>query len=345
MPRLNAQDRERALRQLQAGSRPEDVAVTFGVHISTIYRLSNHFQLTQSTQDRPRRGRPRVTSGREDRHIVREHTRDRFRSASTTARNTVGTHGRTVSHQTIARRLREANIRCRRPYRGAILTPHHRQIRLGWARNHINWRLRDWSRVLFTGESLFCVYALDSRRRIYRRPGERLNDACILQRDRWGGIRVLVWGGITHNMRVGPVFFLNQAQGQGRGVTAQRYIHEVLQPHIVPFFQQHQNFPLQKDNARPHTARVTQQFLQRNGIPLLPHPARSPDLNPIEHFWDEIGRQLQGRQHMPQTVQELQDAIQEIWRTIPRHRTNNLVASMYRRCRAVINANGGHTRY
>ena len=345
MPRLNAQNVERALGQLQAGNRPEEVAIAFGVHISTIYRLYERFEQTQSTQDRPRCGRPRVTSGRVDRHIVREHTADRFLTASATARNTVGTHGRAVSHQTIGRRLREANLRCRRPYRGAMLTPHHRQMRLNWAQEHINWRLRDWSRVLFTDESLFCVHALDNRIRIYRRRGERFNDACVLQRDRWGGIRVMTWGGITHNMRVGPVFFLNQGQGQGRGVTAQRYIHEVLQPQVVPFFEQHQNFLLQQDNARPHTARVTQDFLQRHGIPLLPHPARSPDLNPIEHFWDEIGRQLQGRQQMLQTEQDLREAIQEIWRTIPRHRTNNLVASMYRRCRDVIDANGGHTRY
>ncbi|GFX28272.1 uncharacterized protein TNCV_1125261 [Trichonephila clavipes] len=44
----------------------------------------------------------------------------------------------------------------------------------------------------------------------------------------------------------------------------------------------------QQDNARPHTARLSQQCLQ--GYDVLPWPARSPDLSPIEHVCDALGR-------------------------------------------------------
>ncbi|GFT51383.1 transposable element Tcb2 transposase [Trichonephila clavipes] len=46
----------------------------------------------------------------------------------------------------------------------------------------------------------------------------------------------------------------------------------------------------QQDNARPHTARVAQDFLRH--FQILPWPARSPDLSPVEHVWDQLKRQM-----------------------------------------------------
>ena len=81
------------------------VARAFGVHFSTIYRLTDRFLQNNNDVDRPRSGRPRVTSQRQDRNIVRTHMRDRFLPATTTARQTVGTHNRPVSDTTVRRCL------------------------------------------------------------------------------------------------------------------------------------------------------------------------------------------------------------------------------------------------
>ncbi|KAI3376769.1 hypothetical protein L3Q82_000371 [Scortum barcoo] len=67
-------------------------------------------------------------------------------------------------------------------------------------------------------------------------------------------------------------------------------------------------FLLMQDNARPHVAGVCQQFLQDEGIDAMDWPARSPDLNPIEHIWDIMSRSIHQRHVAPQTVQELADA-------------------------------------
>ena len=71
----------------------------------------------------------------------------------------------------------------------------------------------------------------------------------------------------------------------------------------------------------------------------------SPDLNPIEHLWDEIQRRLNEELPGPTTAAELSVAFQRVWPLIPMAFINRLVNSMYRRCAAVINAGGGHTRY
>ncbi|KAK7105077.1 hypothetical protein V1264_019693 [Littorina saxatilis] len=124
-----------------------------------------------------------------------------------------------------------------------------------------------------------------------------------------------------------------------------RYIDQILQPHVVPFFQERRNCVLQQDNARPHTARVTQAFLQHNNIDIMAWPALSPDLNPIELFWDQLQRKLNQLRPGPRTAAELRQALIHAWCNIPRDAINRLIHSMRRRCQAVINVRRGHTSY
>ena len=55
----------------------------------------------------------------------------------------------------------------------------------------------------------------------------------------------------------------------------------------------------QQDNARPHTARVVQQFFDANNVNVLPWPARSPDLSPIEHLFYHLGQWIRRRPNPP----------------------------------------------
>nr|KAG5701660.1 hypothetical protein BaRGS_027818 [Batillaria attramentaria] len=86
-----------------------------------------------------------------------------------------------------------------------------------------------------------------------------------------------VWGAIGHNQVLGPVIFQGLGPGRGNGITAQRHMDQVLHPHVLHFFQAHGNWVFQHDNARPHTARATQDLLQRSGIQVMPWPALSPE--------------------------------------------------------------------
>jgi len=69
------------------------------------------------------------------------------------------------------------------------------------------------------------------------------------------------------------------------------YVNEVLAHIVVPFMRDNfleGNGILQQDGARPHTARVTQQFIADNNISLLNWVLMSPDMYPIEHVWDGL---------------------------------------------------------
>ena len=96
----------------------------------------------------------------------------------------------------------------------------------------------------------------------------------------------MVWGGITGNAR---------------------YRDEILQAHVVPFVRQHA-VTLRHDNAKPHVARVVTDFLTQQNVNVLPWPAVSPDLSPIEHAWDEMERRLRQLPNQPVTLAELSRA-------------------------------------
>ena len=147
----------------------------------------------------------------------------------------------------------------------------------------------------------------------------------------------MIWGGI-HSQGRTNLIVLNGT------LNAQRYVHEIVQPEVVPYVRRH-GLTFQQDNARPHSARLTQDFLRANGVQILPWPAYSPDLSPIEHLWDLIDRRIRSRDPPPQTLPQLRLAIQEAWDDIPHAQIARLISSMPRRCRAVQEARGGHTRY
>ena len=74
-------------------------------------------------------------------------------------------------------------------------------------------------------------------------------------------------------------------------------------------------------------------------------PAQSPDLNPIEHLWEHLKRQLRKYSEPPKGVWELWERTKEEWEKITPEVCQNLIESMPRRVEAVIKAKGGHTKY
>ena len=150
MPRLRQNERERAVGMVQSGKRYEDVANQFGCSKLTITRLMNRVRQIGTTADRPRSGRPREKSDRQDRHIRLIHLRNRFVPPTVTATQTPERHNPRISAQTVQNRLREANLRARRPIKGPMLTRRHRRERLRWANARLYWNRISWQHVIFS---------------------------------------------------------------------------------------------------------------------------------------------------------------------------------------------------
>ena len=115
MVRLTEVQRGQAIALLMQGQRQQQVARHFGVHVSTIERLVRRVRETERVADRPRSGRPRVTSQPQDRAIRLAHLRNRHLTTTETAVNTVGSHIRRIHPKNVRNRLREFCLRARRP--------------------------------------------------------------------------------------------------------------------------------------------------------------------------------------------------------------------------------------
>ncbi|GFV73000.1 hypothetical protein TNCV_1734681 [Trichonephila clavipes] len=95
----------------------------------------------------------------------------------------------------------------------------------------------------------------------------------------------MVWGGIGYHSRTPLVRIAGTLNSQCN-------ISEVLEPVILPYLQGLATAIFQQDNARPHVARIVQRFFVNQQIELLPWPARSADLSPIENMWYVIAQRL-----------------------------------------------------
>ncbi|GFX15685.1 transposable element Tcb1 transposase [Trichonephila clavipes] len=145
------------------------------------------------------------------------------------------------------------------------------------------WNVTDLQKVVNSDESLFVLGTDDNRVRVWRCPGERYNSPHTVLRHTARTAGVMVWGTIAYDSRSTSIVM--------RGtLTGQRYVDDILRPHVGPFLNGLPGAIFQQDNALPHTARVAQDFLRN--FQTLPWPARSPDLSPVEYVWDQLKRQM-----------------------------------------------------
>ena len=166
--KLSGFDRGRAIGWVQDGVPKREVARRLQVSMSVIVRLTQRFNATGSVQERPRTGRPKKTTQREDRYISRQALQTRTASASNIRRQLLAAQNNNVSEQTIRRRFRGFQLRSRRPAVRPRLTQAHRVARLAFSRHHLRWTRQQWATVLFSDESRFVLNHNDGRLRVWR---------------------------------------------------------------------------------------------------------------------------------------------------------------------------------
>ncbi len=200
------------------------------------------------------------------------------------------------------------------------------------------WRkLTQWSKVLFSDESKFCISFGNQGPRVWRKSGEAQNPCCLKSSVKFPQ-SVMIWAAMS-SAGVGPLCFLKST------VNAAIY-QEIVEHFMLPSadkLYRDADFIFQQNLAPTHTAKGTKSWFNDHGVTVLDWPANSPDLNPIENLWGIVKRKMRDTRH--NNADELKAAIKATWASIPPQQCHKLITSMPRRTEAVIKAKGAPTKY
>lgn len=155
----------------------------------------------------------------------------------------------------------------------------------------------------------------------------------------------MFWGCFAGSVK-GPCLTWEKDWGR---VNAQTYCERVV-PLIHSMISERPGLLLMQDNAPPHVAAQTIRELNEKHISPISWPPFSPDLNPIEAVWNKMKDFIQ--QNYPdlsngrsRSFDQVRVIVREAWESISAEELMELVSSMPARCQAVVDEDGGPTKY
>ena len=193
-----------------------------------------------------------------------------------------------------------------------------------------------WNHVLWSDEMKINLFGSNGFKHVWRRPGEEYKDKCVMPTVKHGGGNVMVWGCMSA-ASIGELYFIE-------GKMNSNMYCEILQQSMIPSLQKlgHREVFLH-DNDPKHTSKTTTDLLKRLRVKVMDWPSMSPNLNLIEHLWGILKRKVVVRK--VSNICQLRDVVMEEWMSIPVAICEALVNSMPRRVNAVLDNDGGHTKY
>ncbi|GFX18628.1 transposable element Tcb1 transposase [Trichonephila clavipes] len=230
-------DRGRIVAYRSCGLSLKEIGSRVERNQTTVMRICDRWK--QEGQ-RGRSHPPQCTTSREDRQTVRMTVTD-SRITSVEQPIESATH-HSVPARTIRRRLQQSGLSARRPFLGLPLKLNHKCLCRQWCDERRIWTA-EWNEVVFTDESRICLQHHDSRIRVWRHRGQRMLHSCVMHHHIGPATGIMVWSDIGYHFRT-P---LDRIVGT---LNSQRYISEVLELVVLPYFQDLSTAIFQQDNAR-----------------------------------------------------------------------------------------------
>jgi hypothetical protein len=267
-----------------------------------------------------------------DRRAVFRHTTINNKSSSQIA----NLLSKPVSARAVRRELqRNDNVKYVKRKVKPKMKPSHIAARVSRAQARIKERT-DWNMVIFSDEKKFNLDGPDGFQ-YYWHDLRKEKDTYWSRQN--GGGSVVVWGRFSEIAKT-KLAVLERRQDSFD-------YQQTLTKHLFPLADGTMQgmYILQQDNASIHSSYATKVVFIDLGIPLLPWPALSPDLNPIENLWGDMARAVYSGGKQYSSIEELKEAIMRAWNAISESRLAGLIDSMYDRCIDVLESRGKKIEY
>lgn len=253
---LGVDEREKIKILRASGLTLSKIATIINCSKSTVKRTIDRINETGSLLDRVcNRGRKRILTPSDDKYIKLCAKRDRRKTLPIIVREFNLSRKHQVGFSTIRRSLIRSKMTGRVAAKKTFLRKANIRKRLKFAKEHLNWTIEQWDRVLFTGESKFELFGCKRRVFVRRMPNERFQKNCIVGTVKHGGGSVMVWGGIC-TKGVVPLYRI-------KGIMKKEQYHTLLCRHALPGGKKllHRGFTFQQDNDPKHTATLNARYL------------------------------------------------------------------------------------
>ena len=250
-----------------------------------------------------------------------------------------------ISYSATLKLLKSMNFQAKVKVKKPLLKKSHKERRLAWAIAHKDWTSDDWRRMVFSDETKVNVFGSDGCKYYWSRPNDTLQPHHLDLTVKGGNGSVMVWGCITYD---GPGYACWIHDGTMKAPDYVNILSTTLMDSLNYYGYKPEDIYFQQDNDPKHTSKLAKEWFASNGFKTdhtFNWSAQSPDLNPIEHVWHHLKLKLSAYETKPKGVHELWDRIEKEWNTFTAEECRRYIDSMPDRCRAVIDANGGHTRY
>jgi DDE superfamily endonuclease/Transposase len=246
-----------------------------------------------------------------------------------------------VSVNTIHRTLQQNSLLARVKKKKPLLTKQHHQSHLAFAKKYKDWMIEDWRHVVWSDESKFQLFGSDGRQWYWKKPNEPLSTRHIRPTVKHGSGNIMVWGCFTS----GGIGYLCRIDGSLDGELYRKILNDEFIATLNWYNIDKEQVVFQHDNDLKHTANLTKQWFVDNNIKVLDWPSQSPDLNPIEHLWNEVDRHLRNLPSQITSKSDLWDKLQGVWEGINLETCTKLIDTMPEHIRDILKANGGYTRW